>query len=69
MIDLGIVNDFADNKEPAIFEDFARGISEIDRALNAITEAELFCQAYGRVVNGNRSTGTPHFFDNVAPVM
>ncbi len=38
MIDLGIMNDFADNVELAIFEDLTRCIRKIDRALDAIAK-------------------------------
>jgi len=69
MIDLGIVNDFADNKEAAIFKDFPRGIGQIDRALDAVTKAKLFGQPHGCVAHGNHSTRATHFIDNVAAVM
>ena len=49
MIDLGVVNDFADNKKAAIFEDFARGVSEVDRALHPIAKTKLLCQTHCRV--------------------
>ena len=69
MIDLRIVNDFANNKEFAIFKDFARGISEIDRALHAVTKTKLFRQAHGRVTRGDDATRAAYFFDNVAPIV
>src|SRR5437867_13457696 len=69
MIDLGVMNDFADDKEPAIFEDFARGISEIERALNPVTKAKLFRQAHRCVPHGNHPPSPAHFFDNITAVM
>ena len=69
MIDLGVVNDFADNKEPAIFENLACGISEINRALNTVAKAELFRQAHSGVAHGDDSTSPAHFIDNVAAVV
>ena len=69
MIDLRIMNDLADNKEPAIFKYFARGVGEVDRALNAVTKPKLFRQAHGRVARGNDAARATHFFDNIAAVM
>src|SRR6266568_8131284 len=63
------MNNLADNKKPAIFKHFARGIGEIDRALDSVTKAKLFRQAHGRVAHGNDAARATHFFDNVAPIM
>src|SRR5438132_298663 len=46
MVDLRVVNDLADDEEPALFENFARGVSEIDRALDPVTKAELRADAH-----------------------
>ena len=69
MIDLGVMNDFADNKKPAILKNFARSISKIDCALDAIAKTELFRQAHGSVAHGNDSTRPAHLLDNVAAIM
>ena len=69
MIHLWVVNDLADDKEPAIFKYFARGIGEIDRTFDPVAEAKLFRQAHGCIAHGNDSTRAPHFFYNVAAVM
>src|SRR5215475_10835155 len=69
MIDLGIVNDLSNNKQPAIFEDLARRIREIDRALDAVTKTELLRKAYSGVADGNDSAGATNFFDNIAAIM
>ena len=69
MIDLGVVNDFADNKEPAIFENLACGISEINRALNTVAKAKLFRQAHRGVAHGDDASRPAHFIDNVAAVV
>ena len=69
MINLGVVNNFADNKKPAIFENLARCIGEIDRALDTVAKPKLFRQAHRGVAHGNDSTRAPHFFYNVAAVM
>jgi len=69
MIDLRVMNDFADNKKLAIFENLARCISKIDRALDPVAKAELFCQTHRGIAHGNDSTRPAHFIDNVAAVM
>src|SRR6266478_4958072 len=69
MIDLGVVNDFADDKKPAIFEDFARGISEIDRALDPVTKTKLFRKTHGGIAHGNHPPSPAHFFDNITAIV
>ena len=51
MVDLGVMNDFADNKKLAIFENLARCIGKIDRALDTVAKAELFRQAHRGVAH------------------
>ena len=69
MIDLGVMNDFADNKEPAILENFARSIGKIDCALDPVAKAELFREAYGGIAHGNDSTSPANLLDNIAPIV
>ena len=69
MIDLRVVNDFADNKKTAIFENLARCIGKIDRALDPVAKAKLFRQAHSGVAHGNDSPRPAHFLDNIAPIM
>src|SRR5439155_1659182 len=69
MVDLRVVNDLADDEEPALFENFARGVSEIDRALVPVTKAELLGEADNGVANFNDSAGATHFVDDVAAIM
>src|SRR5438034_7931725 len=69
MIDLRVMNDFADNEKPAIFENFARSISEIDRALDPVAKAELFRQTHGGIAHGNNSASPAHLLHNVAAIM
>ena len=69
MIDLRIMDNLANDKKPAIFEDLARGISEIDGALDPVTEAKLFRQTHGCIAHGNDSASAAHFLDNVAAIM
>ena len=55
IVDFGVVNDFAEDKEPAVLENFARGIGQIDRALDAVTKAKLLRQSHSHVANANDS--------------
>ena len=69
MIDLGVVNDLPDNKQPAIFENFARSIRKIDGALDAVAKTELLRQPHSGVADRDDSTSSAHFIDNVAAIM
>ena len=42
LVDLGVVDDFAEDVEAFALEDFGGGVSEVDGALDAVAEAELF---------------------------
>src|SRR6266853_1217632 len=61
MIYLGVVNDLADDEEPALFENFARGVSEVDRALDPVTKAELLGEANRGVAYFNDPSGAIYF--------
>ena len=69
MVDLRVMNNFADDKKSAIFENFARGIREVDRALDPITKAKLFRQAHRSIADRNDSTRLAHFLHNVTAIM
>src|SRR5438477_3702902 len=69
MIDLRVMNDFADNEQSPFFEDFARGISKIDRALDTVAEPKLLGQTHSRVAHRNNSPGVSYFFNDVAAIM
>ena len=69
MIDLRVMNDFADDEKPAILKNFARSISKIDCALHPVAKTELFRQAHGGIAHGNDSTRPAHLLDNVAPIV
>src|SRR5438034_10010542 len=69
MIDLRVMNDLADNKKPAVFEDFPRRISEIDGSLDSVAKAKLFWQAHRCIADANHSTGTAHFLDDIAAIV
>src|SRR5437868_15351922 len=69
MINLRVMNDFSHNEQPAIFENLASSIGQIDRALHAVTEAKLLGQSHSGVSNRNDSAGAPDFFDDVAAIV
>src|SRR6266404_2185069 len=69
MIYLGVVNDLADDEEPALFENFARGVSEVDRALDPVTKAELLGEANRGLAYFNDPSGAMYFIDDVAAIM
>ena len=69
MVDLWIMDNFTHNKQTAILENLARGVCEIDRALNAVAKAKLLCQADGGISHGNNSAGASNLFDDIASVM
>ena len=63
------MNDFADDEEAAVFENFARGVSEIDRALDAVAKTKLLRQPHRRFADFDDSALSTHFVDNIAAVM
>src|SRR5438067_304598 len=69
MVDLRVMNNFADNEQSPFFEYFARGVSKIYRALDTVAEPKLLGQTHSRVADRYDSPGTPNFFDNVAAIM
>ena len=69
MVHFRVVNDLADDEEPAVFENFARGVSEVDRALNPVTKAELLGEADNGVADFNNPASATHFVDDVAAIM
>ena len=69
MIDLRVMNNFADNKQSSFFEYFARGVSKIDRALDAVAEPKLLGQTHSRIADRNNSPGASYFFNDIAAIM
>lgn len=63
------MNDFADNEEAAILENFAGCISEIDCALDPVTETKLLGQPDGDVADRNDSAAPADHVDDVASIM
>jgi hypothetical protein len=50
-VHLGIVDDFAEQKDFVVGEDAARGVGEVDGALDAVAEAESRARRIGRVAD------------------
>src|SRR2546423_4073925 len=69
MINFRVMNNLADNKKPAIFENFACSIRKIDRALDPVAKTELFRQAHGGIAHGNDSTRPAHLLHNVTAIV
>src|SRR6266487_302219 len=69
MVHLRVVNDLTDDEEPAVLENFARRVSEIDRALDPVTKAELLGEADGGLADLDDPTGATHFVNDVAAIM
>ena len=63
------MNNFANDEEPSIFENFAGRIREIDRPLDAVTKAKLFRQPHCGVAHRNQPTGATDFLDDIAAIM
>src|SRR5437879_4114463 len=69
MVTIQDVNALADDSDPARFANFARGVSEIDRALDPVTKAELLGEADNGVANFNDPAGATQFVDDVAAIV
>lgn len=61
-VDLRVVDDFANQENTLFFEDLASGVSEVDRAFNAVAEAKFSSQADGGVADGEFATLPEDFF-------
>ena len=68
-VDLRVVNDLADDEEPAILENLARRVSQIDRALDAVAKAELLRQPHRDIAARQNAAGAPDLVHDVAAVM
>src|SRR5207249_10180650 len=68
-VHLRVVNDFADDEEAAVLKNFARGVGEIDGALDAVAESKLLGQPHRHITNGNDAAVTANSIDHIAAVM
>src|SRR5207253_1007138 len=69
LVDLGVMNDFADNKQATVLENFPGGVGQIDRPLDPVAKAEFLREADSRVTNANDSASAANFVDNVTAIM
>ena len=63
------MNNLTDDKEPAVLENFPRGVGKIDGALDTVAKTELFRQAHGRLVHRKHPASAANFFHNIAAIM
>ena len=49
LVDLGVVDDLAEDEEAAVGEDLGGGVGEVDGALHAVAKAELLRELHGHV--------------------
>ena len=69
LVDLGIVNDFTNNEEPTVLENFARGVSKIDGAFDPVAKPKLLRQAHRDVAAAQNPAGAPDLVHDVAAIM
>src|ERR1051326_2838492 len=63
------MDDFANDEEATILENFARGVGEIDRALDAVTKTKLLGQSQHQVAGRDDSAVPADLVDDVAAIM
>ena len=68
-VHIGVVNDFAEEKNPAVLENLASRISQIDGAFDAIAKAEFLREADGGVSRLKNSALRSDFFNELAAVV
>ena len=69
IVHLRVVNDFAEQKNAAFGIGFARGISQIDGALDAVAKAEFLRQFDGQIAGGKDVAVGADALDQFAAVM
>ena len=63
------MNDLADNEEPAVLENFMRGVSEIDRALDAVTKSKLLRQSHRDIADADQTAAAPNLVHDLAEIV
>ena len=63
------MDDLAENIDRLQREDFASGIGQVDRPLDAITETELLGKLDGQVARREDTAAAPNALDQVTAVM
>ena len=69
VVDLGVVDDFAEEIDVVALEDLGGGVGEVDGALDAVTKAEGLGQLDGEAVGGEVRLGVAQVFDDRAAVV
>ena len=69
LIDLGVVNDLAEDEEAAVREDLGRGVGEVDGALDAVAKAELLREFHRDVPRRERAAFRAQLFHHLAAVV
>src|SRR5437764_15277127 len=69
LVHFRVVNDFADDEEAAVRENFAGGVGEIDGALDTVTKSKLLRQSHGHITDGNDAAVASNPIDHIAAVM
>ena len=68
-VHIGVVDDFAEEKNPAVLENFARRVGEVDGAFDAVAKAKFFREADGRIARLEDTALCAEFFDEFAAVV
>ena len=68
-VHIGVVDDFAEEKNPAVFENFARRVGEVDGAFDAVAKAKFLCEADGCISRLEDTALCAEFFDEFAAVV
>jgi hypothetical protein len=63
------VNDFAKDVDRFVRVGFARGVSEIDGAFNAVTEAKFLREFDGNATGRNHAAASANAIDEFAAIM
>src|ERR1019366_10464431 len=69
VVDLRLMDDFAENINRLQREDFASGIGQIDGSLNTIAEAELLGELDGQVTRRKDTPAAPDALNQVAAIV
>ena len=69
VVDLRVVDDLAENIDRLLGKDLARGIGQVNGALDAVAEAELLGELDGQVAGGKDMPAGADALDQVAAIM
>src|SRR5579862_1072622 len=69
LVDLRVVDDLAQDEEPAILENLARGVGQVDGPLDPVAEAELLRQLQGYPLEADDAPAGAQPLDDLAAVV